>query len=237
MNSQRLRIVAVAATALSMAGALLSSANALPTSGSRTAVCAGVQRCHRVAVIDVDGDRRADRIGWRRLGDAHAQVRVRTADGEALARKIDVRYWPGGGVWGDAAWIDGRPGAELLAGSVMGAHTPQYTMLTYRKGRLVIERSPGDRIDRGRWMVDSALMIHAGWHRDVGPRGRVTITERDALRTGEGKRFRGHDVRYAWRGGRWVRVDSTARTYRGNRQARSIGGWHVGHLERWPGLR
>ncbi|MGH3359131.1 MAG: hypothetical protein ACRDO7_10035, partial [Nocardioidaceae bacterium] len=151
---------AVLALVASLAPNAAASVAAASDTRAGTGVCAGVQNCHRVAVIDVDGDRRSDRVGWRRLSDTYAQVRVRTADGESLVRKVDVRFWPGGGTWGDAAWIDGRRGAELLAGSVMGAHTPQYTMLTYRKSGLVVERSPGGRIVDGRWTIDSALTVY-----------------------------------------------------------------------------
>lgn len=236
MNAHRL--AATAAAALVLAGPFAPRpAVATPDTQSRTAVCAGVSHCHRVAVIDVDGDHRADRVGWRQLSKRFAQIRVYTADGERRTHRVDVRYWPGGGTWGDAAWIDGRPGAELLVGSVMGAHTPQYTMLTYRKHRLVVERSPGGGATGGRWYVDSALMDYAGWHRHVGPRGRITMTGKDAWRNDDGTSFEGHDIRYAWHRGHWNRLGRTARAYRNDRQARKIGGWHVGHLQRWPGLR
>lgn len=239
MDVRKFRLAAVgAATALAVTGAITPGAGAAAaTDRSRTPVCAGVKHCHRVAVIDVDGDHRADRVGWRQLSKKKVQIRVATADGELRTRRVGVRYWYGGGAWGDAAWIDGRAGAELLIGSEMGAHTPQYTMLTYRNHRLVVERSPRGRYVEGRWVVDSALNAYVGWHRNVGKGGRITLTYRYAWRDASGKGFHGHNVRFAWKRGDWRRVNRAARSYRNARQAAKIAGWHVGHLQRWPGLR
>lgn len=236
MKTTKLRLATALTSAVAFAGSLVAVTGPTASAAPQQAVCAGVTKCHRVTTIDVDGDSRADRVGWRQLSDKEVQIRVATADGELVRKQVDVELWFGGGAWGDAAWIDGRGGAELLIGSVMGAHTPQYTMLTYRKGRLVVERAPGGRLVQGRWTIDSALMIAQGWNRDVGERGRITITQREALRKPSGSGFKGHDTTYAWKGGHWTRVGRVARSYPGNKAARKIAGWYVGHLQRWPGL-
>lgn len=223
---------AVAVTVTAFNGAATASTG---PADARAGVCAGVKKCQRVATVDVDGDRRADRVGWRQLSKKKAQIRVRTADGKLLKRKVGVRQWPGGGAWGGAAWIDGRRGAELLVGSMAGAHAMHYRMLTYRNGRLVGEPSPWHGSIKGRWAVDASARFYAGWDRNVSKRGRVTMTMKVAERNRRGQKFTGFNVRYAWRNGHWKHVKRIKRTYANQSQARKIGGWHVGHLNRWPG--
>lgn len=235
MTNSKIRTAAAAVGAAAVFGGAFSApATAAPSTSARAGVCAGVKNCHRVATIDVDGDRRADRVGWRQINRNKVQIRVRTADGELLKRTVGVRKWPGGGTWGDAAWIDGHRGAELLIGTVAGAHTTHYRMLTYRNGRLVGEKSPWRSSIGGRWAVDASARFYAGWDRNVGKRGRVTMTMKSAERNRNGRGFHGFNVRYAWHNGHWKRVKRIDRTYRTQRQARKIAGWHVGHLDRWP---
>ena len=106
---------------LALTGAVLAVPAASSGSPARNGVCAGVQDCRRVATIDVDGDRRADRVGWHRINKKRVQIRVRTAKGRLLRREVNVRYWWRGGKWGGAAWIDGRPGAGSDLESYRGA--------------------------------------------------------------------------------------------------------------------
>lgn len=238
MNTNKIHATGALLGTVAVVGATFTgAATAAPSTGSdaRAGVCAGVKHCHRVAVIDVDGDRRADRVGWRQLSKNKAQIRVRTADGELLRRTVGVRYWPGGGAWGDAAWIDGHRGAELLIGAGAGAHASHYRMLTYRNGRLVGEKSPWHASIKGRWAVDASVMFYAGWDRNVGRRGRITMTMKMAERNRNGHGFHGFNVRYEWRDGDWKRLARTKHTYKHDRQARRIAGWHVAHLDRWPG--
>jgi hypothetical protein len=204
-----------------------SSADAAPTG-----VCAGHDRCKVVAHADVDGDGQPDSIGLQRLtGGETAVVRALTASGTALAHRIDVSEWFGGGRWGGAAHVDGEPGVELLVGSALGAHTPFYTMLTYREGRLVVERSPrGDRT----WYVDAAASVYVGWWRRAAA-GRVTMTFRSATRHIHGS-WSGADIRYRWHADSWQKVSRARAHYPGPRAASKIWGWHVAGLEREPGL-
>ncbi|UPK74027.1 hypothetical protein MU582_16535 [Nocardioidaceae bacterium SCSIO 66511] len=222
---------------LALIGAFLAVPGGASGAPTGKAPCAGVKNCHRVVTIDVDGDRRADRVSWRQISDKQVQIRVRTAKGRFLQRKVNVRNWWKGGKWGGAAWIDGRPGAELLIGSQMGAHTPFYTMLTVRKGRLVVEKCPAfGPYGSIRWGVDSSLMSYAGWRRNVSPNGVITMTQRIATRNGDGVAFKGYNVRYAWSHGRWTKIKRIPRWYKNTRQARKVGGWHVWHLKRFPGI-
>jgi hypothetical protein len=224
------RSAAVAAAALAVTSMQSTSPSALaaPVGG----VCAGHDRCRVVAHADVDGDRQPDAIGFQKTrGGETAVVRVITASGDRLSKTVSVRDWFGGGRFGGAAHVDGAPGAELLVGSALGAHTPFYTMLTDRDGRLVVEQSPrGERT----WFVDAAATVYFGWWRHVSD-GRVTITSRSALRHMHGA-WSGRDVRYRWHAGRWHKVSHAQRSYAGPRAASKVYGWHVAGLAREPGL-
>jgi hypothetical protein len=223
-------IAAAVAAALAAAGA--SPASPAVAAAAPHGVCHGFDRCRVVAKIDVDGDRRSDAVGFQKLpGDRTAVVRVLTASGDRLARRVDVRGWFGGGRWGGAAHVDGEGGAEILVGSTLGAHTPFYTMLTYRGGRLVVERSPrGDAT----WFVDAAASVYFGWWRDARD-GRVTVTSRSAVRHVHGA-WSGSDIRYRWRADQWQRASRTKHVYAGPRAASKIFGWHIDMLDREPGL-
>lgn len=208
-----------------------------PTGGSAAAassVCAGVSNCHVVATTDVDGDGRSDHVGWRQMSERSVQIRVRTADGRLVSTRVDVRLWWGGGAWGGATRVDHRAGSELLVGSTQGAHTPMYTMLTYRAGRLAVEKSPSPLSPL--WQVDAAYGDYLGWWRHILPDGRVGVTQRIAVRRGDTARFLGRDVTYAWSANRWVRTSVTPTAYPAVRLASEIGGFQVAGLAAFPGL-
>lgn len=213
----------------SLADPALPSTPAVP----RSTACAGVLRCHVVAVVDVDGDDRADQVGWRQLDERSVQIRVARASGAMLTHTVDVHLWWGGGAWAGAARIDDRAGSELLVGSMQGAHTPMYTMLTYRAAGLVVERIPS-ALGR-RWQVDAAYGDYLGWWRHIVG-GRVAMTERLAFRNVGGRSFSGHDVTYVWSTNRWVRTTTSAKTYPTAKAASVIAGFHVPGLQRFPGV-
>lgn len=196
--------------------------------------CEGVTRCHVVASRDVSGDARADQIAWRQVSDQTAQIRVSTVAGTLMTANVDVSLWFGGGAFGGAARVDDHAGAEILVGSNQGAHTPMYTMLTVRAGRLVVEKSPSP-LD-SLWQVDAAYGDYMGWWRHVTAGGRVTMTQKIAFRTGNTTHFTGSDVTYAWSGGHWTRTTSSATTYPTQRLAAAIAGFHVAGLEAFPGI-
>jgi hypothetical protein len=204
--------------------------------GHRTssAACTRVSDCHVVAHVDVDGDGRPDQIGWRQISDRSVQIRVHTSTGKLLTARVDVRLWWGGGAWAGATRIDNRPGVELLIGSRQGAHTPMYTMLTFRNGGLAVERSPSAL--SALWQVDAADGDYMGWWRHALPDGQIAMTQKIAVRSGRGSQFRGHNVTYKWSGGRWHRSAADTVTYASGRAASVIAGFHVRGLKSFPGL-
>lgn len=196
--------------------------------------CGGVSRCHVVATMDVSGDARADQIAWRQVSDRVVQIRVRTATGSLMTASVDVSLWLGGGAFGGAARVDDHAGAEILVGSNQGAHTPMYTMLTVRAGRLVVEKSPSP-LD-SLWQVDAAYGDYMGWWRHTTGGGQVTMTQKIAIRTPDTDRFTGHNVTYTWTTDHWARTRTTATSYPTVRLASIVGGFHVAGLEAFPGI-
>ena len=228
----------IAGLALALAGAAACGGGptepAASTAGDADSVtvCRGVDRCRVVAQVDVDGDRQPDEVGWvARKAEGAAVIRVRTDDGMLLRKRLDVSLWFDTGVWGGAAAIDGRRGVEMLVGTQMGAHTPVYTMLTYRGGALVVEESPAQG---ERWFVDGAWSAAVGWNRDVVD-GRVLMRYTFVTRSPDGS-FDGTVTTYRWKDGRWVLIRERDRHYKNARTAVPAAGWHVRGLERFPGL-
>jgi hypothetical protein len=192
-------------------------------------VCAGIPKCKVVARTDVDGDGVRDQVGFVVPARDRVVVHVATASGDRMRRGLDTVWFPRGEFYG-ATPIDGRPGAELAVGTLMGAHTLFFTTLTARDGRLVVLDAPGARDE---WMIDGAFSFHAGVTRRVRD-GRVTVVLREAERVGHRSRFRGRDRAYVWQGGGW-QLRSTRRTsFEGERSVTGVGGWHVGDLPRFP---
>jgi hypothetical protein len=223
------------ATSLTTTVAVLAGVTAVaPTAGAETpqrGACSGVDPCRVVATADVDGDRRADQVGWvTRRAKEKVVIRVATADGERLRKRLDVSLWFGTGAWGGATHIDGRRGVELLIGTLFGAHTPSYTMLTYRHGDLVVERSPAYG---SRWFVDAAYSVYAGWDRDR-VEDRVLMRFTVAMRSADDS-FDGSTTTYRWRHGSWKQVRERDRHWASARRAAPVAGWHVHGLERFPG--
>jgi len=208
------------------------STGTAPAGAERFAgVCAGIAHCRVVADRDVDGDGERDKVAWVQRSKKLVVIRVWTADGERLHRSVDVSWWYGGGAWGGATRIDGRRGVELVIGSTMGAHTPGYTMLTYRRGSLRVLDSPRNE---DHWYIDAAYSVLAGWWRST-PGDRVTMTYKDALRT-RSDTFRGANTTYVWRDGHWAKARADKTSYRNLNRANRIAGWHVHGLAEWPGF-
>jgi hypothetical protein len=192
-------------------------------------VCDGVPKCRVVANTDVDGDGRADEVGFVVESKRRVTVRVTTATGETVGRDLDTMWFPRGEFFG-AAPIDGRPGAELVVGTTMGAHTLWFTTLAMDSGRLEVLAAPGAESE---WMIDGAYSFHAGVSRQV-ENGRAVVVLREAARNGVAPRFSGRDRTYVWTASGW-RLESTERTrYRGERAVARIGGWHVAGLPTFP---
>lgn len=182
-----------------------------------------------VARVDVDGDRRRDVVRYQILRDELVRVSVRTARGLTRHRKLSTDYWPGGH-WQGAALIDGRPGQELVIGTLQGAHTPWFTVLTWRHRRLVKENAPGRW---GGWPVDAYANGYFGWLR-IRSNGHVHMSARYVTRVGTGHHWTGRVITFTWRKNRWVRSSAHKLSLHGDHNASRIGGWHVSGLKRWP---
>jgi hypothetical protein len=192
-------------------------------------VCDGVPKCRMVANTDVDGDGRPDEVGFVVESKNRVVVRVTTASGETVGRELETMWFPRGEFFG-ATPIDGRPGAELVVGTTMGAHTLWFTSLAMDSGRLEVLPAPGAEDE---WMIDGAYSFHAGVSRRVAD-GRALVVLRDAARDGQAPRFSGRDRTYVWTDSGW-RLESSERTrYRGERAVARIGGWHVAGLRTFP---
>jgi hypothetical protein len=194
-----------------------------------TGVCRDIAGCQVVATTDVDGDGVRDQVGFVVDTKRHVVVHVKTALGRLMSRGLDVIWFPRGEFYG-AAPIDGRPGAELVVGTTMGAHTMFFTTLTARSGRLVRLEPPGGDSE---WMIDAAYSFHAGVTRRLQD-GSAVVVLRDAGRDGLHPVFSGRDRTFVWRDGGWQHQSTTRRRYRGEDAVAPVGGWHVAGLHRFP---
>lgn len=212
-------------------GGTSSDRTAAPASPSApaTGVCDGVPKCHVVANTDVDGDAVRDQVGFVVETKRHVVVYVKTATGQRVSRGMDVLWFPRGEFYG-AAPVDGQPGAELVLGSTMGAHTMWFTTLTMRGGRLVRLDPPGRDNE---WMIDGAFSFFAGVVRRVD-NGTVVVTLRQAGRNGIRPTFTGSDRTYVWAGDGWRHRSTTRTHYPDDKAAGVVGGWHVAGLPRFP---
>jgi hypothetical protein len=226
--------IATLVIAAALAGCGTTTAVAGRDTVAQTSVCAGVSACHVVASVDVDGDSRPDQVGWHQLSQDVVQIRVRTATGALLVHRVDVHLWWGGGAWGGAAPVDGPAGAELLVGSMQGAHTPMYTMLTYRDGALVTEASPSPLSQR--WQIDAAYGDYMGWSRHIVD-GHAAMTQSIVFRSAGGKSFAGQSVTYVWDVDHWQRTARASISFPSETAASAIAGFHVKGLDAFPGLR
>ena len=203
------------------------AAQAKPTTG----VCDGVPGCDVVADTDVDGDGVADQVGFVVKTRQEVAVHVKTSSGQTLQHPLQVMWFPRGEFYG-AAPIDGRPGAELVVGTNMGAHTLFFTTLSVQDGRIVQLGAPDGA---GEWMVDGAFSYHAGVTRRVED-GQAVVTLSDAARKGHRSAFSGRDRTYVWTDGGWQHRSTTRQQYRGEESVTEVGGWHVDGLPRFPEL-
>src|SRR6478735_2853820 len=108
-----------------------------------------------------------------------------------------------------------------------------YTMLTYRKGALVVEASPSplSRL----WQVDAAYGDYMGWSRHRAD-GHPAMTQTIVYRAEDGKSFAGDSVRYVWKVDHWQRTTRVAVSYPSEKGASDMAGFHVKGLDAFPGL-
>ncbi len=183
-----------------------------------------------VARVDVTGDGSADRVTYRVLAGDRVRIGVRAADGRTARHVVDTALWPGdGGAWHGAAPVDGVPGAELVIGTSMGAHTPLFTMLSWRGADLVVQPDPLS--SRWEWWVDAFAGGYVGWRRVVRD-GEVEMVSTMLFRDRQDG-WSGERRRFGWDHG-WVPAGRRDLTVRSDRAAARVGGWHVSGLPRWP---
>lgn len=209
---------AAAATAVMIAGVGLTTAPAQAARDGKV-----------VARKDIDGDGRKDTVRFRRLRPDGIEVTVQTANGRTVHKRVPT---PGfiQERWHGATRIDGRRGAEIVVLTDAGAHSLFFTVLTWRGGKLAVERAPGH--GDSTWYTDGAVWISAGYKRLVR-HNRVSIVSRLVTRSLPHGAWKGRAVTYRWQHGRWHRRN--ARTIRpGTRAAYEMGGWHVKGLPHWP---
>lgn len=134
-------ITIAAALALSLAGAP-SPATALPTGPTPQAA-----KLKQTKHADVDGDGRRDTVRIYNVGtkDSHAiwKVKVTTARGKNSSVTYTSPGFAPDAPWYGWAKLDGTRGAELL----LHGYTDDFftvTVLTWRAGKLRIERAPAD---------------------------------------------------------------------------------------------
>jgi hypothetical protein len=237
-----LAVVAALAAVGSLAVATPATAPARAVAAART-VCTGVARCHVVAQVDVDGDRRTDEVGMvadLRASDANkgvVTVRVRTAGGRTLSTTSRTVAWFGkdADAWYGAARIDGRRGSELVVGQQMGAHSTSFRVITYRHGSLVTLRAPkaprrtGRVDDTATWFTDAALNFHDGYTRSRS-KGAVLMDLTTVQRNASGKGHSGWTARYRWSHGGWHLMLVKRVHYATEAAVARAGGWHVAGL-------
>lgn len=211
-----------------------------------TDACGGLAGCSIVARTDVDGDGRADEVAVVSRGLVRVQtpgavaVRVRTATNRLLVSTSSGVWWYGkrSDVWAGAAELDSHPGAELVVGQTMGAHTLQYRVLTYREGRLTTLPSPRAPKKTGQsraaetWTVDGSYRFQAGIRRSVSG-GKVYVTVKSAERNASGSGHTGWMVKYRHAGDTWKTVSTKKVRYDSTRAAEKVGGWHVAGVRRF----
>lgn len=192
---------------------------------------AAASAAHVVSHKDVDGDGQGDVVRLDRLGPHRCAVAVTTASGHS-ARSV-VRSDSNPCRWHGAAQMDSRPGVELSVVTLVGASSAWHSILTWRSGRLVVERIPENPTYGGRWVVDSAVLSSAGWKRVV-VHGEARMIQRVATADAQHphRTWSGLRTVFAFRHGHWMEVSRHHRRWTGQR-ARAFAGWHVVGLPRW----
>jgi len=181
--------------------------------------------------VDVDGDGERDAVRYRVLKGDRVRIGVGAGGGSPVRTVLDTSLWPGpGGEWYGAAEVDGRAGAELLVGTTHGAHTPMFTVLTLRSGRLVVQPDPAT--GQREWWVDAFYNGFVGWSRVAGDPTRMV--RREVFRVGDGHVWRGQVQSFRWDAGRWLHDDRHDLRIRGDEKAARVAGWHVAGLPQWP---
>ncbi|WP_068402065.1 hypothetical protein [Kribbia dieselivorans] len=195
--------------------------------------CAGTPGCKVVSTADIDGDGRADSVGFRVTtgadGGMKVTTRVFTARGKRLwttTQTSRVDRNPSYYLRGVAA-IDGARGREIVVKTDVGAHTMYYRVLTYRNGKLVTLQSPKAGY---RWITDGSIWSDFSYQRTTSTGLKMTTRESiDEDRDGD---FTQATYVSAWRNGSWKRLSTTKRYNVSPKVAHKYRGWVVPGMTR-----
>jgi hypothetical protein len=201
-----------------------------------TGPCAGVDRCHVVAHVDVDGDGTPETVAVARTGKdggPHGTVTLRVQRGSTvLSATRPLEYWYGA-AWHGAADVDGRPGQELFFGRTQGAHAQLFAALTLRGGRLVTLRAPG-RGYQGLWIIDQSVMYESGWLRRASDApGVVRFRHAERHVSPDDGRFTGVVKTFRWTRDGWARTAYRRDPELSAATAETWGGFRVAGLPRF----
>lgn len=193
--------------------------------------CTGASGCKVVSTTDIDGDGRADSVGFRVTkgvdGVMKVTTRVFTATGKRLWTTTqtsrvdrDPAYYLRG-----VARIDGERGNEIVVKTDVGAHTMYYRVLTYRNGKLTTLKDPHNRY---RWITDTSSWSDMGYQRTTSTGLKMTTRRAvDYDRDGDFTQTTRVD---GWKNGKWTRISTTTRLNVPAKTAHKYSGWRV------PGL-
>ncbi|WP_067437264.1 hypothetical protein [Nocardioides jensenii] len=175
---------------------------------------------------DVDGDGTIDGIWIRRKSANVCSVRVTRGPGQGATKDLYSSFGNPCVFHGDAPFDTVR-GSEISVLTGLGAHTQWHSIVTWRDGRLVLERAPRNP----RWTVDSTVMMQEGIRRTRNAAGEIRLAH-TAVTRGATSRWSGVRSVYAYKGGTWV-VTAKKSVAMTQAQASAISGWHVKFLPRF----
>ena len=223
--------LALAATVLTGGATTASAAPTAVPSAAPTAdappVCLAAG-CRVVTRADVDGDGRRDRtsITPTTRGGRKAQVlRTVTARGEVAHVTVPTPWLYGESAWFGAAFLDGRPGAELVLRTGYGAHTQYFGVYGWERGRLAARQDPSTRSTQ--WSTDGALSVTKGYA--VGRSGGAMTLAATEYHANDGwTAMVGTRSTFRWSKGAWRKAGTvTLRAGLNSPALAAAYGWHV----------
>jgi hypothetical protein len=154
--------------------------------------------------VDVDGDGRKDKVTVEGLTSTRYRVHVRTAKGRTAHKTVTVKASSGGTDWYGAARLDGAKGYELVMTAGGEEEASWYNVLTWRKGRLVLEAAPKSPAGSG-WGIYGNGASFSGY-RFFTSKGHRFVDAADLTSLVSGTD--GTITRSVWRSGKWRTVST-----------------------------
>jgi hypothetical protein len=179
------------------------STRSVKLSASRIGQYTGIQAPSLLisqAKVDLDGDGKLDSVAYRLLAPNKEQLKIVTAKGKRITRTIAAsREYSGAPV---IATIDGVPGAEL---AYVDSDGYSWKVLTVRKGKLVVSRSP----EGNPTWTRSPEQFNEGYDLAVANGKWQVITN---AKSTEGNPLTVTWGRYLWISGRWAKQETWTTT-------------------------